>query len=109
MPVLKRKPIVMREFSIMPDGKFDHGTKRGATPVSLCFFQPRRKAASFYGCAYEIRKDDKLVHRFAVAGIDAVSALRNAMRDVVMILEIRFLNEWRVSVPKEYLDDMRGS
>ena len=115
MPVLKRDPIVTREFMIMPSGDFIHGRrappplrKRGATLVSLCFFRPRRKL-NFYACTYEIRKNGKMVRRFAVGGLDAVGALLNAMESVVGDLEIRFLKEWRVSVPKEYFDDMRGS
>ena len=111
----KRAPIVVREFSIMPNGEFVHGRrlppplpKRDASVVSLCFFRPVRQA-SVHRCTYEIRKNNKVLHRFSVLGIDAVGALRRAMRAAVSVLEIRYLNEWRVSVPKEYFDDMRSS
>jgi hypothetical protein len=115
LPVLKRDPIVVRDFSIMPNGEFFHGRvlppplrKRDASVVSLCFFRPTRRA-NVYKCAYEIRKDRKVVLRFRASGIDAVGALLNAMESVVIDLETRYLNEWRVSVPKAYFDDMRGS
>ena len=115
MPVLKRDPIVLRQFSILPNGEFVHGRrlppplrKRDASVVSLCFFRPTRQA-SVHGCTYEIRKDDKVLRRFSVLGIDAVGALRNAMHSLVIDLETRYLNEWRVSVPKQYFDDMRTS
>jgi hypothetical protein len=113
--MLKRDPIVLREFSIMPNGEFVHGRrlppplrKRDASVVSLFFFRPMRQA-NVYRCTYEIRKDDKVLRRFKVFGIDAVGALLNAMKTVIIDLEVRYLNEWRVSVPKEYFDDMRGS
>ena len=115
MPVLKRGPIVLREFSIMPNGEFVQGRrlppplrKRDASVVSLCFFRPMRHATA-YRCRYEIRKDGKVAHRFSVLGIDAVGALLNAMSTVVVVLETRYLSEWRVSVPKQYFDDMRRS
>ena len=107
MPVMKRDIIVRREFSLGPDGAFDHGRKCGAALVSLDFFRPTRLAAGWYRCIYEIRKDTKVIRRFAVHGIDGVSALRFAMGSVVIDLETGILERWRVSVPAEYFDDMR--
>ena len=104
----KRDIIVRREFSFDSAGKFSHGRKRGATIVSLNFFRPTRPTGGVHKCVYEIRMNNRVVRRFAVHGFDGVSALGFAMGYAVIDLETGFLERWRVSIPAEYFDDMRG-
>jgi hypothetical protein len=105
--------IVSRQFSVGPDGLFMPGPNQGPVTISINFFRPiphpeqAPDLAPAHQCTYEIKYNDDVVRTFAVAGNDEVAALLAAMRHAVIDLDYRYVEEWRVSIPRDYLDDMR--
>jgi hypothetical protein len=107
--------IASRQCSVGPGGHFMPGPDQGPVTISVNFYRPVMDPEQGPGlypswqCAYEIKHGDEMVHASVAAGIDGVAALLAAMRHAVIDLEHRYLEEWRVSIPKGYLADMRDA
>ena len=106
---MKRVPILRREFSIGSKGAFSVDRDRLATVVSMKFFRPVCERQAAYRCDYEIALDRKIVRRFYGFGVDEITAALSAMRTAVSDIENRWAHEWRIAIPKEYFEDMRGA
>ena len=107
--------IVSRQCSVGPEGFFAHGPNQGPVTISLNFFRPALAPEQgpdlfpAFECAYEIKYGDEVIHTSSAAGMDGVGALLAAMRNAVIDLDFGRLAEWRISIPKDYLDDMRNA
>lgn len=102
--------IVSRQCSVGPGDFFGHGAGHGDTTITINFYRPilhEPLESGLHECIYEIRLGPDVVRTSSVVGIDGVGALLRAMNSVVTDLETGCLDEWRISIPKEYLDDMR--
>jgi hypothetical protein len=101
--------IVSRQCSVGPNGAFSHGAGQGPVTISINFYRPvpHPEYAPDHQCTYEIKYGDDVVRTSSVVNIDGVSALLSAMRNAVIDIETGCLEKWNISIPKEYLEDMR--
>jgi len=107
--------VASRQCSVGPNGYFRHGADHGPVTVALNFYRPILHPEQgpdlfpAHQCTYEIKYGADVVHTSSADGMDEVAALLAAMRNAVMDLEHRYLEEWDVFIPPEYLGDMRAT